>query len=172
MTEVVLIGDMVFDKNTIKAVILTLLVVTLLLVMAYYKLNDTDISLDSITYSENYNHDRELEDELKPIPEIKDGYTQLAFCPDTCSIINADTKEVIATFRKGSNNCLLLNYLFNNPDKHLTEIDIALKVSPKCPEKFYIRKAIWNLKLDKALNAQMFNKSESGIRFNTLVKLP
>lgn len=174
MTEIILIGDWVLDKNTIKAVVLVLLVLTLLLVVSYNKIDSSEISLESITFNRNNSHDSDsmLDDELTPLPPIKEGYTQLAFCSDTCSVINAETKEVIKHYQKGSNNCLLLNYLFNNPNKHLTELDIASEVFPESVEKFYIRKAICNLKLDKHLSDQMFNKSESGVQLNTIVKLP
>ncbi|MGF1698740.1 hypothetical protein L4D09_00175 [Photobacterium makurazakiensis] len=176
MSEIILIGDLALDKNTVKAVVLTLLVITLLLVATYHKLGESDISLESMTYKDSnttpFVSDAASDSDLAPIPAIKEGYTQLAFCPETCSVINATTKEVIKHYQKGSNNCVLLNYLFNNPNKHLTELDIASKVCPECPEKFYIRKAICNLKLDKSLSDQMFNKSETGVELNTLVKLP
>lgn len=172
MNEIVLIGDLVLDKNTVKAFVLILLVITLLLAAAYHKLDESDISLESMNYKTTKDDFNECESDLTPIPAIQEGYAQLAFCPETCSVINASTNEVIKHYQKGSNNCLLLNYLFSNPNKHLSELDIASNVFPECPEKFYIRKAICNLKLDKQLSDQMFNKSETGIKLNTIVKLP
>lgn len=172
MSDIILIGDWALDKNTIRGVALVLLALTLLLVVSYNKIDSSEIFLESPHFRGNNVHASISNDKLTQLPTIKEGYTQLAFCSKTCSVINAETKEVIKHYQKGSNNCLLLNYLFNHPNKHLTEIDIASKVFPESPEKFYIRKAICNLKLDKPLSEQMFDKSESGVQLNTVVKLP
>ncbi|GAD89956.1 hypothetical protein VHA01S_030_00310 [Vibrio halioticoli NBRC 102217] len=178
MNEVITLGEYRFSKDLLIAIIIFFLVITIVLAKFYY-------SDSNVLFRENNksNQSRGDEGDMEILPnqpslqvqneKSNNDYLKLAFCPNECAVINAETQEVIAKFHAGSQNCRLMTYLFRHPNKTHDEYDIAFKVNPTKPESFYIRKAICNLKLDKDLRSKMFTiHGAKKVTLNTLIPIP
>lgn len=163
MNEWISIGNIIVNKDLLVIAITLLIWASIGMSTMYYRIAPSIKAAgtckikSSITSVLKTNYD----------PKVQ----RLWFCTQSCSLIDADTKAVIANYNSGSLNCRLLTYCFAHAGKALTEQQIVEHIQPDNPEKFYIRKAVCNLKLDKALRNQLFTFVNSNtIRLNASIE--
>ncbi|PMK78539.1 hypothetical protein BCT94_05480 [Vibrio breoganii] len=151
MNDILTIHGYAFDKSLVVAIVVVCLLLTIALVVVQGSLvGPAQLKFSNRVVSEAYVDVNEY------CGSQDDEVMQLAFCSNENAVVNAKTKEVIARYNAGSQNYRLLAYLFDNPNKTISERDLASEVNPASPDSFYIRKAICNLKLDKELRSKMF----------------